>query len=335
MTFSLRLLNLIVGLCSGTAALPRELFGLGFRVQRIEHKVPIGQPIGSTKKEIVVPEVVISSEEVQHTILFEWKSGKNTEAEQLERYSKVTSDDLVKESFFSPLKCTNIDIAVVCEEENQKWITIGIKDKYTFPVMVKFREGLKTVLNTYKVDRTDALFRPLKFDWDQIPTVFFPLDKDSELWEFAEFVIPTVLEDMQRNRTMVLASSVAARIIPFWDSVGADYKKELSKRIAEVLDRAAKREFKKYLRKNTGIKSQTSTPTWDITENPLVGVMDKRTKGWRTLRKLQTEFLDHLRNDTLEELMQLTDDVVAAKPTILEAATVEAPLLDGETEAKS
>ena len=30
MTFSLRLLNLVVGLCSGAIALPRDLFELGF-----------------------------------------------------------------------------------------------------------------------------------------------------------------------------------------------------------------------------------------------------------------------------------------------------------------
>jgi len=265
------------------------------------------QPIGTTKKEIVVPEIVIASEAVNHSILFEVKSGKNTEADQLERYSKVTSDDLIRESFFAPAKCTHIDVAVICAEEHQETIMIGIKDKFDFPVMATVKEGLNTILNKYKVDKTDSVFRPLKFDWNHVPTVFFPLDKDSELWEFAEFVIPVVLEDMQKNQSRVLAFDIASRVIPFWNNIGPDYRKELSKAVAEVLDRAAQRDFKKYLRKNSAAKAETGTPTWDITDNPLTGVIDKRTKGWKTLRKLQTQFLNHLRKDVLEELMALTD----------------------------
>lgn len=265
MSFSLRLLNLFIGLCSGAEGLPRSLFDLGYRVERIEQKLPLSQEFGKSEKEVAVPEMVIASERVHHTILFEWKEGKNTEEDQLRRYSRVTADDLIKLAFLAPAKCTLIDVALVCREEHQQTVKIGIqKGEYDFPLMATGENSISTVLNNYKVPETDATFKPLNINWQNVTTAFFPLDTDSEIWEFAEYVIPAILEDMQNNKAMILASSVGSRIIPFWDQIGKPYRNTLENRIAEVIERASRNQLKKYLRKNSKMKAQTSTQTWDL-----------------------------------------------------------------------
>ena len=93
------------------------------------------------------------------------------------------------------------DIAVIGKDEHRERIPIGIADGgYAFPVLVTTAEGLEIILNEFHLPQTDAVFRPIvEVDWETLPTTFFPVDADSELWEFAEHAIPPVLQDMQNG----------------------------------------------------------------------------------------------------------------------------------------
>src|SRR5437660_1760886 len=85
---NLALMNLFIGMCKGVAGLPRDLRNLGYGDKWIELRFVNAQG------EQVVPELVIASRQLHHTILFEWKSGANMEADQLRRYAGVTTEDL-------------------------------------------------------------------------------------------------------------------------------------------------------------------------------------------------------------------------------------------------
>jgi hypothetical protein len=258
LSFNLRLLNLFFGMCKGAEGLPRGLYELGFRAEAVEMRFT------NADNRTVAPELIVASEQVHHTVLFEWKSGANTEADQLQRYSRVTTDDLVAKALLTRGKCTVHDIAVIGKDEHRQTIPIGIQNGgYNFPVLVVVANGLEILLDEFHVAATDAVFRPvLQVDWDTLPTTFFPVDADSELWEFAEHAIPPVLQDMQNDAARILANDIGKRIVPRWDTMRPEYQRQLEDKIEEVIDRAARREFTKYLRKNARAKARTHTPTW-------------------------------------------------------------------------
>ena len=150
MSFNLLLLNLFIGMCKGAVGLPRDLYELGFRAEAVE--------LSNSENKTVVPELLIASEPIQHTVLFEWKSGANTEAEQLQRYSKITSADLIARAYLAPGKCTLHDVAIVGKDEHRLTIPIGIQTGgYAFPVLIVTAAGIETICNQFKVIETDAV----------------------------------------------------------------------------------------------------------------------------------------------------------------------------------
>ena len=287
-------------MCKGAEGLPRGLYDLGFKAEAVEFKFT------NSENKAVVPELIIASEPIHHTVLFEWKSGGNTEADQLQRYSKITTDDLVARAYLAPGKCTIHDVAVIGKDEHRDKIPIGITSGgYDFPVLVTTAVGIETILNQFKVQETDRVFRPLAVNWDTLPSAFFPLDADSELWEFAEQSIPHVLQEMQKGSPRVLANEIGKHIVPLWETMRADYRGLLEKKIQTVLDRAARKEFDKNLRKNKKVKAKTGTPTWDILENPLVEAADKRHKAWKAMLRQQKALIEYFKDPHRQEDLEL------------------------------
>ena len=91
--------------------------------------------------------------------------------------------------------------------------------------------GVETVCNGFKVPQTDALFRPLAVNWNTLPRSFFPLDAESELWEFAEHAIPHVLLEMQKGSPRVLANEIGRQIVPMWETIEPGTRGQLRRRL--------------------------------------------------------------------------------------------------------
>ena len=138
-------------------------------------------------------------------------------------------------------------------------------------------------------------------NWASVPRTFFPLDAESELWEFAEHAIPYVLVEMQKGIPRVLASEIGKRIVPMWETMRPDYRRLLENRIAAVMDRAARREFSPHFRRNAKLKEKTSTPTWDILANPLIEAADKRQKAWKAMLRHQKALIEYFRDPNRQQ----------------------------------
>lgn len=177
---------------------------------------------------------------------------------------------------------------------------------HEFPVLVVVPNGIEPILNEFHVRQTDDVFRPLlEVNWVTLPTSFFPLDSQSEPWEFAEHAIPIVLESMQKGAPRILATDLANRMVPHWGTMRNDYKTLLLQKIETVMDRAARREFSKHLTKNTRAKARTGSATWDVRDNPLVGEADKRHKAFRAMRRQQEKLIAYLKDPERQEELAL------------------------------
>ena len=265
-------------MCKGVDGLPRGLRDLGYVDQWIEFA------FANSANQAVVPELIIASNQLRHTILFEWKEGANTDAEQLRRYAQVTTDDL-RQKVFLVEEAESHDIALVATGEHRERIVIAIdRERHNFPVLVTHERGLEKIRNRFVPEETDALFRPLfEFNWNEIPTFLYPLDIDSTLAEYAELIAPTILERMGAGETRILLDQIASVIIPVWENVDAAYQNRLARKILEVMERAVRHEFAPFIRRNRAAAGRTHTPTWDIVENPVSNLADRTSLAWKQM----------------------------------------------------
>ena len=174
---NLALMNLFVGMCKGLAGLPRDFRNLQYVDKWIELR------FANTDQEQVAPELIVSSRRLNHTILFEWKSGPNLEADQLRRYSRVTQDDLSERAALAIEETGSHDVAAIGLQEHAERLTMGLaQGHYTFPLLLVTDDGLAIHQNRFQPNETDAVFRPLlAINWGDVPNHFFPVDVDSEL----------------------------------------------------------------------------------------------------------------------------------------------------------
>lgn len=289
--FNLQMMNLFLGMCRGVAGLPRDLRDLGYRDKWVEFK------FANSRGEAVVPELVIASGRLKHTMLLEWKSGQNTDGDQLRRYAGVTPEDLRTRALLTAEESHAHDVVLIGLAEYEDRLVIAIdRDHHPFPVLVRDAEGLVPVRNGFRVGEADGVFRPkLLVDWGGVPTFLYPLDVASETWEFAEMVIPKVLEQMAQGAPRILLKEVAQAVVPCWGVVDRQHQQELEKKMFGVMDCACRRDFRAFFRRNKTAGSRTHTPTWDVVSNPLAGAPDRRQREWRGMRKRQEALIDFLR----------------------------------------
>jgi hypothetical protein len=288
---NLALMNLFVGMCKGVAGLPRALHELGYGDRWIELS------FANARQEQVVPELIISSRELNHTILFEWKGGANTEADQLRRYDGVTTADLRERAGLAPDEIAAHDVAIIGKQEYADRFAIGVeRGEYTFPVLLASDDGIAIHRNRFVPDQTDGVFRPiLEIDWGKVPNYFFPVDADSELWEFAEVLIPHVLQLMGDGETRILERHLE-ETMRSRSMTPREYQRRLRTKMIEVMDQATRRQFAPYFRRNRNQGAgERLGRHWDIISNPISGSSDKRTKEWKKLMALYEQFLEFLR----------------------------------------
>jgi hypothetical protein len=152
-SFSRTMLNLWIGLCRGVAGLPRDLRERGYTDKWIDYKFP-NQDLRS-----VCPDLIIASERVRHTVLLEWKGGATTDADQFQRYSRVTGADLEQKAVIPVAAARQHDVAIVGEVANADALkaTVGA---YPFPVVVRDEAGMVLSANAFKVADINALSPP-------------------------------------------------------------------------------------------------------------------------------------------------------------------------------
>jgi hypothetical protein len=238
--FNLRMLNLWIGLAEGVAGLPSDIHYLGYRVHSIEGRFP------NQDNDLVHPEVTLVSAPEEHTLLVESKSGKNTDADQLDRYARIDGSDLVQRAYIAPDGAKAHDVTIVGDEQHEATLAKGIADGgHSFPLLLATATGLALRLNDFEVASLTATFTPeLAIDWTQSPTAFVPIDGESQVWEAAAIVLPAVVSQMTIGATSVLVTQLAMNVCPLtWKLLGTPGRQAISAKVASVLEEAGANEF--------------------------------------------------------------------------------------------
>jgi len=290
LNFNLRMLNLWIGLCRGDIELPSGLRDLGYENHFIE------LPFNNEELERVCPDLIVTSEEMQHTILLEFKSGPNCNEDQLRRYSRISTEDLKTRAFVRSTAAGSHDVAIVGQSEHSERLITGVEG-YSFPLVVAETGGLVLILNSFQADETNEVFSPrLEIDWQRAPRGYVPVNAESESWEVGEVVIPQILSYMFERLPRVGLDVVCNDVCDLWSIMGTPGKNDFRSKVREVLRLASRQHFKEYFRW-TGANSSL-----EIKKNPLELGTDKRSKAFRTLQRLHKQFLEHLRAESGEQM---------------------------------
>ncbi|HWX94050.1 MAG TPA: hypothetical protein VNY29_15590 [Terriglobales bacterium] len=214
---------------------------------------------------------------------------------------------MIAKAYVHVNKCTTHDIAIIGKIEHGATLTIGVVEgEYNFPLMAITPTGLEIVYNAFTNLPTDAVFRPLLIDWAKLPMSFFPLDADSELWEFAEVAMTIVLEEMANGATRISRDDLGKKMFKgMWDRMNPEYKGQLKTKIQQVMDQAARGQFGRHLQRNTTARGTTQSPHWDVVDNPLHGAVDRRQKAWRGMLKNQAALIEYFQNPNRQEYLGL------------------------------
>lgn len=292
------------GMCHGVPGLPDVLHTLGYVPEAVEIT------FNNSQDRPVEPDLIIASSQLHHTVCFEWKSGANTDADQLRRYSQVVPNDLISKALVNSAKCATHDIAIIGQDEHRERLPIGVRQSgYLFPVIVTIPAGMEIILNAFTSSLTDAVFRPLNVDWEKIPSNYFPLDADSEYWEYAEHAIPHVMMEMASGATRIGLDDLARKMfLHHWDRMRPQYRGLLKNKIRQVMDHASRSQFSRHLQISPkAARARLNTRTWDVIDNPLMGIADKRQKAWKAMLKKHRSLIDYFKNPQRQEVLQMDE----------------------------
>jgi len=294
-TFNLRMLNLVIAMCRGERTVPSVLCNLGYKDHYIEFE------FANSEGRMVKPEIIIFSDRVKHTIMWEWKSGGNIDADQMQRYADVTEADLRQRALVPPGASEQSDVAVVIPEEKEEDVARVLKELgIEFPVVAKHENGLSLSSNAFAVQQLNDSLRPLlEVDFAKQPLHYVPFDVESPDWVLAQRVAQQLLHYMHRQEPRLLVADMARDIVPAWRSISPAMQGRYTQRLKDIVINMARREFRHYLQRNKQLEAATHTQTWDIVNNPIDLATDKRTRVYKDLQRRAQMLVERLKGRQL------------------------------------
>jgi hypothetical protein len=286
--FNLKMLNLWIGLCKGDDQLPKDIRALGYKQHAIEQNIRV---IGA-KKLLCVPELIIFSGKLGHSLICEWKSGKNLEEDQAARYLELTPDILSNRALIPKEATGSFDVMYICDRDNVERIKIGFnKCQCKFPLIVADDRGLNLELNQFKLGKLNEIFSPsLLINMSLCPTCHVPISDTSADWEVADIVIPKLIERMLKRDTMVGISSLCPSVFPLWDNMTSTARAPAQARVCQILEQAAAGEFGTFFR----YRSKNAECQIDINFNPVDVHGSARRGGLLRLQNAAKTFKERL-----------------------------------------
>lgn len=239
------LVNLIIGLTYPRAKFPHPLYDLGFRVKSIE------KSFVNSEGRTIKPDIIIASENRGYLIIFEAKSGKNADEEQLENYFNIQDDDLVMNAGFNNDLITNgFDISYVCykitlidgeQVPGFNNLIKSIRNKYPFPVVIYDKQNCILALKYFKFKdkQVNDLFENLiRIPRDRIPD-FINLNQHSDIEEIKIEAIRSIINYIYDGKFVFTVTELLNDIISpfpgFSDLIGAEAKTAIKGKLKRIL----------------------------------------------------------------------------------------------------
>ena len=178
-----KLMNYIIGMCKNHEDWICVLKNLGYTPTIIE------QRFRTTSGDTVKPDIIVTSNKLVHSIVFECKGGITVDPDQLRRYNTLTEEDLRWVDVFS-FDDFHFDVCIVDIQKNHLTILSHVDNK--FP-MITF--GDEEVFKTGEFDekKLEKVFQnPISVKGKVPPLYYYPFCEEDE----NAYIIPFIMRGL-------------------------------------------------------------------------------------------------------------------------------------------
>ena len=249
--FNLTMLNFWIGLCEGKdRSLPKGVAELGYKVRWVEPSfeipvVPSTKNVSAKQSEpnlakTVNPEIIISSAEHKHAVVFEFKSGKNIEPLQLQRYMLLTASDIAANILYG--KPETHDVLYMALALHRDSILRGMNEANAkFPVVFVQHSGMVIGSESCANKDFNACLgngAEVPINWDEVPR-YFAIDSHSSPVDVAHSVLTGVALAITKNLAHIDLEDILRQVC-LWGLVHPKGKTSLRTIVKKLLERMVK-----------------------------------------------------------------------------------------------
>jgi len=229
-------MNYIIGMCKRHKDWICLLNDLGYEPQIIE------QQIRTSTDEVVKPDVIVTSNRLIHSLVFECKGGTTIDTDQLRRYSTLAVDNLLR--WVTTFTSTDFHFDVCISDLQENHLFLATISKH-FPMITFGKHKLFRTGEFKEGTLNDAFSKPIDLVGKIPPLSYYPFSEDDVNTYIAPFVIrglvsvavkkakggPSALEESLVTRDELL------RLIfnPVFDALSKQHQGRLRGKIREVV----------------------------------------------------------------------------------------------------
>ncbi len=233
-----KLMNCIIGMCKRDKKWITVLRELGYQPYLIE------QSIRTSSGSKVKTDIIASSAQLIHSLVFEVKGGITIQQDQLERYAMIDPEDLYRWVALPAFtrQTFRFDWCISDWEENHPIIAALVKD---VPIITFGTEHIEKTGQFHNPRLNSVFNQPISLIGKSAPTLYYPFSEYDPQAYIARFVIQGLLQvasKKPRNEISVFDENLITRdeilkyiFNPVFDALSKDHQGHLKDKIKEVV----------------------------------------------------------------------------------------------------
>jgi hypothetical protein len=285
--------NLLIGLCKGARSLKEysmvfhDQLGYNFFRLELSFQLSIGRNIN--------PDAIVISTKLGTTLLFEWTETNDPgqKHDQLNRYAKVQSSDIIDIAAVPPTAVKTFDVALTLRPNAiNNFQSHLANNSCPFPILV-FDQQDQTILlskaaNSFQDTLTDSFF-VVGIRTDRLPR-YLPFSLETcQPKELVPFIVQHLVSMLVKGETIISLPDFCKGFIPAWGLIGIEKQRELSKVVKALINDLLRQKWGGQLAKRNG----DNPPTWVL-------LPDMFKKNPRGVRKQLNDFIAEVQGETYQ-----------------------------------
>jgi hypothetical protein len=294
--------NLLIGLCKSARSLKTysTIFHdqLGYEFFRLELSflLSIGRNIS--------PDAMVISTKMGNTLMFEWTetNDPSQKQDQLMRYAKVKSSDLVNIAAVPPTAAKTYDVVLTLRRTAvENFHSQLSNNNQSFPILALDQQdqviSLSKAANSFQVKETDDYFSK-GVRTDRLPR-YMPFSLETcQPKEMVPFVIQQLVSLLIKGETVISLPDFCRGFVPAWRLIGNEKQKELSRVAKGLVNDLARKGWAGQLVRRLG----DNPPTWSLSPD----LFKKNPKGFH---RQFNEFIDEVRGESYQLSFDFGSDI--------------------------
>ena len=292
------ILRTLISLCKNDKKLPHLFYDLGYT------QLLIDQTVRLPDNRTVEPDLIISSRQQNHSIVWESKSGRNIENDQAKKLAQITAT-MFREQMMLNVNTDEgfvFDVAYACDETQSQNIRVDL-DRLSselavignFPVVGCSESKLTKHGGGFNNSSIDTAFTSgIGIDLSEIPVAYLPFDRYSSLSEIAPFVVRSIVSYVTSQEARFSSEQIAKESYGAgWEYIKSNRtKNEIVNNVEKVLNEGVRNELRGYLSKPG--RGKIRSPKWQLSYSNVKGGAYPAGR-LKKLQKLCKEFVNRLR----------------------------------------